>query len=421
MQDDVDDPLLAALPTSERAVHGVPDARTVQRRRRGFEHVRSVLGADATVRVSPLGPGWSGDVDVHVDLPPDDAVLASQGWLRVDPLLRRLGRSAQDRWAVRADGVVWCAVDFQRSDVPEQAAAVLERILRRREVRLREVLELRQLVRTGAPLPDEHPLLGIAAAVEQGHGGDLLARWRSRRPTRGPVRLPRSRPPSPAALGLRLLPPRLVVAVSGVDGSGKSTLAGRLSEDLRAAGVPVTRVWTRPGMGLGPLVPLARMLKRITAQPSEPALREMSADPAARPATRRGAVGRAWVLLVTASYLAGVWREHVRSSGVVLYDRHVLDAIATLEVLYRGPGLALPRTLVRQFVPAADVTFYLRVPPAVAWARKPDEAFQEHGVRAQVEQYELLTSQAQGVVVLDGTAAPTDLSSRALQHLLGRA
>jgi thymidylate kinase len=358
---------------------------------------------------------------VHLADRPDDQLLLAHGWLRLSGLLRRLGHPGADRWAIRVDGVVCGAADFHQAPAADAVHAVLDRAARRREVRLREVLELRALARSMARFPPRHPALAAAAAVEAGHGGDLLRQWLKGEPQRGPVRLPRSRLPSPAAMRRRAVPHRFVVALSGVDGSGKSTTARRLAADLRAAGIPVAAVWTRPGMGLGPLVIMARLLKRLARNESAPALREMASGPDARPPSRRGAVGWVWTLAVTLAFLADVWHQHLRASGVVLYDRHLLDALATLEVLYRGTGLGLSCALVRRLLPRADVTLYLRVPAEVAWARKPDEAFQEYAVHAQVAVYEELVSRLPQIVVLDGQTAPATLSSQALEHLLVRA
>lgn len=128
---------------------------------------------------------------------------------------------------------------------------VLARAEHRGEVRLREVLELRALQGSGRPFPDASPVLTGAADIEVTLGSRDLVRWTSG-----------SRAAAPRPVRTRARADRLVVAVSGVDGAGKSTLLAALERDLERCGLPVSRVWLRPGMGLGPLSALAQRVKR---------------------------------------------------------------------------------------------------------------------------------------------------------------
>jgi hypothetical protein len=61
--------LVELIPPDRRAANGIPDAERERRMARAVslvsEAVRDEL-APGGVRVSPLGPGWSSDVDVHV-------------------------------------------------------------------------------------------------------------------------------------------------------------------------------------------------------------------------------------------------------------------------------------------------------------------------------------------------------------------
>jgi len=140
------------------------------------------------------------------------------------------------------------------------------------------------------------------------------------------------------------------------------------------------------------------------------------ADPAAtRPASRRGAVGYAWALLVSCSFLVGVWRQQRSARGVVLYDRHLVDALATLDFAYEGVDLRLQHRLVRALLPRADVRLYLDVPADVSVARKPDDVLGEHAVRSQLAAYARWLDRIPPTVRLDATRPTVDLVTEALQ------
>src|SRR5439155_25422697 len=118
-----------------------------------------------------------------------------------------------------------------------------------------------------------------AGARDEGRrGGGMLAGWANGPPVAPPAGLPG------AGFGRawRLRPslrPRPVVAVSGVDGSGKSTLCRSLVRDLEAVNVPVTPVWSRPGMGpgLGLLERAATSAKRLLGHDTAPGVRRVAA------------------------------------------------------------------------------------------------------------------------------------------------
>ncbi|HZB19680.1 MAG TPA: hypothetical protein VE463_07555, partial [Blastococcus sp.] len=306
-------------------------------------------------------------------------------------------------WAVVDDGRVLAGVRLL--DVPtDPVRAVLDRCSERSEVRLLEVLELRELRRQGHPFPSAHAALGPAAEIESGLGGRLLASWASGRVVTAPVAL-RTRTRGP------------VVAISGVDGSGKSTLRAALADSLDRAGVRADTVWVRPGMGLGWLTSLAGWGKRLLRQDAAPGLHAMADPDAHRPASRKGALGWLWALLVTLSFLSGVWRQHRSARGVVLYDRHLPDALATLDFAYDGVDLRLQRLLVRTFLPSADVRLYLEVPAAVSVARKPDDVLGEYAVRRQLDSYARWLEVLPPSVRLDATRPTTDLVAEVLGTL----
>ncbi len=400
------DPLLEEFDRTRLADNGIPDARAQADRERCLTVLQEVLAGHVdpdAILLSPLGARWTEVFTVVVSEPVDPGLLTTAGWVPLDPLLGAPGRrgATPRRWAVRDAGRVLAGVRFEDSP-PDPVQAVLDRCDERSQVRLHEVLELRELRRRGLPFPVTSGALHAAAEIESGLGGRLLAPWASGRLATAPVSLPgrrRSR----------------VVAISGVDGSGKSTLRAAVADDLDRAGVPVSTVWVRPGMGLGRLTALAAWGKRLLKQDAAPGLHAMADPDAHRPASRRGTVGWAWALLVTGSFLVGVWRQHRSAHGVVLYDRHAPDALATLDFAYAGVDLRVPTRLVRTFLPRADVRLYLAVPAEVSVARKPDDVLGEYAVRRQLESYEGWLDVLPPTVRLDATRTTDDLVGEVLE------
>lgn len=403
------DEVVAAGSAEHLRRNRVPDAQERADREAAAERVRAVRGsrlADDELVGSPLGTGWTSTFGVRAPVPVDELVRA--GWLALDPVRRRIGLAGDGRWAVTDDdGRVLAAVRVGAA-AGEPVADVLARARERGEVTLVDVLELGALRREGHAFPHASSVLTAAADVETGLGHRELVRWASGRRADPPVRL---RGPAPTRR-------RLVVAVSGVDGAGKSTLLEALQTELRRCDLPVSRVWLRPGMGLGGLSAAAAWVKRRRGEDAEPGINRVAADPGADLASRRGAVGWVWALLVTLSFLAGLRRQHAAARGVVLYDRHLVDALVTLDFAYRGADLRLQRWLLRRLVPRADVTVHLDVPVEEAVRRKPGDQIGAEAVRSQVQRYEARLAGRRGVVRLDATAEPSELVGRALALVL---
>jgi hypothetical protein len=163
------------------------------------------------------------------------------------------------------------------------------------------------------------------------------------------------------------------------------------------------------------LTALAAWGKRLLRQDARPGLRAMADPSAARPASRQGAVGWTWALLVTLSFLAGVWRQHRAASGVVVYDRHLVDALATLDFAYEGVDLRVQRRLVRALLPRADVRLHLDLTAEVSMARKPDDLLGEHALRRQLEEYDRWLAEIPPSARLDATLPAGDLLIEALR------
>ena len=405
-----DDGLVDAARLRHARRDGIPGPEEVAVREEAVRRVRQVLepwlAPDGLVP-SPLGPAWTRELRAvtTADVPADD--LTAAGWLPLDGLRRRLGLPGAGHWAVTDGTRVVGAVLLARSPDPDRVMTVLARARERGEVTLHDVLELRALRAAGDRFPDASPVLTAAADVEIALGSRDLVRWTSGRRADSPV-------PLPAARRVR----RVVVAVSGVDGAGKSSLLENLEADLERCGLPTSRVWLRPGMGLGPLAGLAQRVKRRRGADESPGIGRIAADPDTVLGSRRGVQGWVWSLLVTLAFVAGVRRQHRAASGVVLYDRHLLDALVTLDFAYAGSDLRLQRWLVRRLVPAADVALHLDVPAEEAVRRKPGDPIGERAVRRQLAAYAEVAPTLPPAEALDATLPRAVLAERALALVL---
>jgi thymidylate kinase len=154
------------------------------------------------------------------------------------------------------------------------------------------------------------------------------------------------------------------------------------------------------------------MAKRLLRQePLAGVERIGKGERAASVASRRGVLGWIWALMVTLSFVRQVGREHRRGRGVLLYDRHLLDALVTLDVVYEGVNLSVHQALVRTLLPRADLTLLLTVPPATALARKPEDMFVESVLARQAGRYAARRTEGPGLHELDGTRPAEELAA----------
>ncbi len=416
---DGDKELLDRLPRSLRAANGVPEperATALERAAALASEALADLLLEGGVRTSPLGPGWSRDIDLYLRAWPEPERLEGLGWFRLDPLMRRLGDEEGGMWAVAEDGRVLACLDLHLGSPPDLVEALVGRCARRGEVRAREVLEARALLRAGLDLPDD-PAIRAAAGVEAGLGGRALARWRGALSLPAPARLP-ARFGRRFASGVRsALRPRLIVAVSGVDGSGKSTLIDLVTENLERAGVPVGYVWARPGsLKSKGLEGLARVAKRLLRQDSSwGSVRVAKGASAGDLSSRRGVVGWTWTMLVALRFVADVRWQQMRGGGVLMCARYLLDALVHLGFSYEGVNLRLHRAVVRRGLPKPLLAVYLDVPAEVALARKPEEPGDlysgEYVVRRQLEGYEANRGEVEGLRRLDANRPAEELAA----------
>ena len=417
-----DTELLSQVPRSLRAANGIPEPEQAVDRERA-----AALASDALtelllpggVRTSPLGPGWSRDIDLHLRAWPEPSRLEALGWIHLDPLLGHLGIPARGMWAVVEDGRVLAGIDLHLDPAPDPVASLISRCRRRGEVRVREVLEARALLRAGHLLPADDLVVRVAARVEAGLGGQDLAQWKDGPALEAPSPLPGHQIRRRWSNMRSVLRPRVVVAASGVDGSGKSTLIRLVARNLEQAGVPVSRIWARPG-GTGTRLrdSLAHAGKKLLGQDASwGAARVARGVPAGDLASRRGILGWTWVMLVTLSFLADVRQQHARRHGVLLYDRHLLDALVQLDFVYGGVNLRLHRAVMRRALPKPQLSVYLDVPVEVAFARKPEpegpeDIFTgEYVIRRQLESYEARRGEVENLRRLDGSHTAEELAA----------
>lgn len=345
----------------------------------------------AGLRVSPLGPAYSTDVDAYVTSRPGDAELRAAGWICLDPLLNRLGSNGRGRWAVVAHGRVIGKVDLHPGLPPDPVAHIVARC-RTEGTRQRELAELARLRSEGRSVPARLPSRSLRSRLGAA----------------------RHRMGTPWAR-------RLVVGLSGVDGSGKSTLARELLVSLDRAGVPGVRISVRPGVlapWLGRTVNHVKKVARMDAAPGLQVATE-SSTPVAGLRSRRGIVGKLWLTAVAFEFGAAVWREYLTSRGVVIFDRHRADARVTVAVFYGVPASGRFARLFAALVPRAAVTAYLDLSDEIAVHRKQDVFVGPPAVRSQIALYRALLLPATGdTVILDATAPVKDLTLQIFETLV---
>ena len=408
--------LLSRLPSARHEVNGVPPEDRAQARERAAaivaEQLRDALQPGG-LSVSPMGAAWSTDIDAYLLRAVSPEQLRQAGWLPFDGVLERIGSAGRGRWLVMDGDDPLVIADLHVGPPPDPVTAVLHRVRHRGELRLREVLELLALRDAGHPLPAEDRAVRLALEFAEGThvaelpvaiGSRAQLRLAPRRKIAGSVR--------------RSLRPRLGIAISGVDGAGKSTVAQMLLGDLARSGIPCERVWTRPGLRIGALGRVSKVVKRVIRDNPAPAVRRMGKghDPATV-RSRRGVVGWVWCFLVTCSFVMDVRRRHLAGRGILLYDRHLLDALATLRFAYGGIDTRPHEAVVSRLVPKVVATFYLDLPAEVAQRRKPDDVFGAHAVAHQLETYASALLTRPDVHVLDALQTPRTLASEVLRAL----
>jgi thymidylate kinase len=405
--------------TSERDLTelGLPAAEVARNRSLAYEAVAAMLdgAVEHNARVSPLGPAWSSDIDITAE--PNVSRLEKAGWINLDGLLNRLGSRGSGRWLVMIDGLPVGMADYDPApNRMEPVARIVGRAVERGRVELRDVLELRHARREGLALP-RHEVITAASSIEAGLGGHDLAQYLDGASSLTPVSLRSGSWRRTLASQRRLLRPRPIIALSGVDGAGKSSLTKSLQTYFSHIGLEADAVWARPGMRLDFLDPLIQRLKRSNDVPT---VALVAAGESTNALSRRGFVGWSWTMLVTTVYLVDVWTRQLRRSGLKVYDRHVLDAIVTLDFVYDGVDLRVPKLLIRGLLPRSSITLYLDIDAASAAARKPGDTFGRHAVEQQLDRYSDLLTDRPDIVRVDATDDPGRLATKAFVEITRR-
>lgn len=245
----------------------------------------------------------------------------------------------------------------------------------------------------------EYALRMIRAASEHQGRVPLLIRWhalieqldgREERSLRGRVRVVRGFLP-------RALVPRIrrthVIAFSGLDGSGKTSQARLLRDALRASGYDAVVVWagigTNRSLGwiktpvkrclraLPRIGPFAEVVDRVT--PKSGGKPRPLADPGARVRNHGfwfNFVTQIWMTIMALVHVYSLRRVVLRSFGkgrIIIFDRYTLDSAVRLRHWY-GDSMALKLVvkLIHFLVMRPVRSYFLEVPPHVAFERKPE-------------------------------------------------
>lgn len=370
-----------------------------------------LAAANPTVSASPLGPGWSSDLDVYVsDQQTAVRSASSAGWVELQHILSHLGYPDQCSYAITDEGTILAKADINVGQAGSSSQRAVARANRLPYPDLRAILEVRKLAEIGLDLSTLDPqLIEKLANAEAALGGSILGDYRST--DLEPHGLSSEKGSS------RIRRPQVRLAISGVDGSGKSTLTTGLAQALDRCGIPTTTIWTRPGMGLERLDRLARKVRKLRRDDVTGIRRLAEGQATETISSRKGITGWVWLCLITFAYLADIRGQTRRASGVVIYDRHLLDALATIDAIYEGVPSDLQRRLIRWMIPKADLSVWLDLDPELASARKPDDLIGADLVAKQAVAYRRYADLVSGLRRHDGSADSYLSSSEVIGEL----
>ena len=391
-----------------------PSASRQQDMQRAAEIAANTFHSFAiALSVSPLGAGWSSDLDIHLADTEGAVITAIEaGWIPLRSLDRHLGNDDAATFAIVEDGAILAKADFKPLPAPDPLEKVVRRLIRIDEPDARSILEFRHLDETGVDLSSvDSGLRARLADAEAAMGGSQFTKWRSRA-------VPSLEASSSTTKVLTR--PTVRLAISGIDGAGKSTLITALVEDFARLSIPCTVIWTRPGMRLRFLERLARFVKRTRGQQGT-GLRQLAEDGSSIAiSSRRGLTGWVWLTLVTAAYLIDIRKQTRHAQGVIVFDRHLLDALGSLDVLYQGVPAHVQRWMVRAGIPDVSLTWWLDIAPEVATARKPDDLIGAKLVTQQHDAYHRHASQLRNLVTKTTNSNSSTAATDVIAELAAR-
>jgi hypothetical protein len=120
-------------------------------------------------------------------------------------------------------------------------------------------------------------------------------------------------------------------------------------------------------------------------------------------------------MLATLSFLVDSWAQFSKQRGIVIWDRHELDALVALAYVHTGSSSSISHRMVKRLLPRPHKSYYVKVDGDIAAARQSGEVLSAFAMHTQVEGRQLLLS---NVTVIDGRLALEELSNQVLRDLL---
>lgn len=166
----------------------------------------------------------------------------------------------------------------------------------------------------------------------------------------------------------------LTISFSGLDGAGKSSQSEALAATLEQLGHEAVVVWSPIGSPLLDLVgkPAKALLRRLRFGRFRD-LAERSASGSVMSTGSGGGGTVAWATFVAVASALEQRRaaaRHLVRGHVVIYDRHALDAVVRLRVLYGEAGASrATRLLIHLVSPPTRLAYFLDIRAETSLAR----------------------------------------------------
>jgi thymidylate kinase len=211
------------------------------------------------------------------------------------------------------------------------------------------------------------------------------------------------------------------VSFSGLDGAGKTrqidALVAAVGEhhSVDVLWLP-TEVWPEPLLNRLPAGFRSRLGPKRTTVVGDPTMSTTMGGNSFADALRSAM----WVAIGTVAAISvGLSLRRRASNGsadVLVLDRYRLDSVVKLQSWYSDVSNAWLARVVRALAPAPDVEFLLRVEPAVAYARKPEQ-WSVDQLSRQARLYDQLAAGPLRVVTLDAEEDVDDVARQVSSHV----